>query len=86
MKELVEYLYKHFHPGGHYCRPVLVENLVKEGPFNRKEIYQMTREALEAGLMVWGFTYENEHYFPSQFTSEDLFSIALTQKGLNRRL
>ena len=85
MNRLVNHLFKHYHPGGHSCRPLLVKNLLREGPFTREEIYQMAREAFEAGLLVWGFTYENGHYFPSQYTVDDLFSIALTQKGLNRR-
>ena len=84
MKVLVEYLYRHYYPGGHYCRPVLVDNLVKEGQFTREEISTMARQAHEAGLLDWGFTYENGHHFPSQYTHEDLFSIALTQKGLKR--
>ena len=84
MNELVEYMFKHYHPGGHYCRPVLVKNLVKDGPFSRERIYQMASEAYESGLLVWGFTYENGHYFPSQYTCEDLDTVALTRKGLGR--
>ena len=84
MNELVEHLYKHYHPGGHYCKPVLVKNLVKEGPFTSQEIYTMACQAHQAGLLDWGFTYENGHYFPSQYTHQDLDTIALTQKGLKR--
>ena len=61
MNQLVEYLFKHYHSGGNYCRPVLVKNLVKDGPFSREKIYQMAGEAYEAGLMVSEFTYENGH-------------------------
>ena len=84
VKELVEYLYRHYPPGGHYCRPVLVDNLVKEGPFTRQEIHRMACMAHQAGLLDWGFTYENGHHFPSQYTHQDLYSIALTQKRLKR--
>lgn len=84
MNELVDYLYKHYHPGGHYCRPVLVKNLIKEGPFTSKEIYTMACQAHEAGLMMLEYTSRNGHYFPSQYTHEDLDTIALTQKGLKR--
>ena len=85
MNRLVEYLFKHYHPGGKACRPVLVKNLVINGTFSRGSIYLMACEAHETGLIDWGFTYENGQYFPSQYTVDDLFSIALTQKGLNRR-
>ena len=84
MNHLVEYLFKHYHPGGNACRPVLVKNLVKDGPFSMKDVYLMACEAHEVGYLDWGFTSENGHYFPSQYTYEDLFSIALTQKGLGR--
>ena len=84
MNQLVEYLFKHYHPGGNACRPVLVKNLVKDGPFSMEAIYLMACEAHEAGYLDWGFTSENGQYFPSQYTYEDLFSIALTRKGLGR--
>ena len=41
MKELVEHLFKHYHPEGNACRPVLVDNLVREGPFTKEEVYRM---------------------------------------------
>ena len=44
----------------------------------------MASEAYESGLLVWEFTYENGHYFPSQYTCEDLDTVALTRKGLGR--
>ena len=84
MNRLVEYLFKHYHPGGRACRPVIVKNLVKDGAFTMESIYLMACEAHEVGLIDWGFTSENGHYFPSQYTFEDLFSIALSRKGLGR--
>jgi hypothetical protein len=84
MNRLVEYLFRHYHPGGKACRPVLVKNLVKDGSFSMEGIYLMACEAHEAGLLDWGFTSEHGHYFPSQYTYKDLFSIALTRKGLGR--